>query len=528
MNSLKPMSTQATEATGPSFSRFTLPPPLLKLTSERALLVMVFVFAAALMLFYRPFSQLEGGDSAIYDYIAQSILRGQVPYRDVVDIKGPASVYLSAAAIAIGRLVGLSDVIAIRVFHVLMVGLLAALTFRVGVVYLRSRVAGVIAALLPYVAPAVAEMLIGGTQPKLPLIVFGLASLLLIAKDRPFWSGLCGMMACLCWQPGLMFVGTAFLVFSKYLTTWRDLRAVKVIVGALVPLAVVVVYFYLAGALGDLWSYAMVYNYSVFGPEAKKPVADAGDHLWKIIRRVFTSKTVFLIVALGGLVVYIIERVAVKFRRGLADELWRDAIIFPALVYLLFAFINFQAGPDLIPFLPSAGLFTAWAFVKAGEWSARLLPLRLASLKPQLESFVPLAALVIIIALVVWPALRYRVAGETLQKQIEETNTVAAMLQPDDAIYSHGTIGMLVLMNRANMNPYVFLDWDMDTFIATRKYNGSFQALIDEMEARKPKLVGMSRLRAVTHGPEFEQWLADHYQELSLRINKGVYVRKPD
>jgi hypothetical protein len=446
----------------------------------------------------------------------------------VVDIKGPVSVYLSAAAVAVGRLVGMSDVISIRVFHVLMVGLLAALTFRVGVVYLRSRVAGVIAALLPYVSPAVAEMLIGGTQPKLPLIIFGLASLLLIAKDHPFWSGLCGMLACLCWQPGLMFVGTAFLVFSRYLTTWRDLRAVKVALGAAVPLAVVVIYFYLAGALSDFWNYAMVYNYSVFGPEAKKPVADAGDHLWKIIRRVFTSKTLFLIVAAGGLAIYIAERVIVKIRRSFADELWRDAIIFPAVVYLLFAFINFQAGPDLIPFLPSIGLFAAWAFVKAGEWLAALAPSRFAALKPQLESAAPFAALVVVLALAVWPALRYRVGNETLQKQIEEVHTVAAMLQPDDAVYSHGTIGMLVLMNRANMNPYVFLDWDMDTFIAARKYDGSFQRLIDEMEARKPKLVGMSRLRAVTHGPEFEQWLAAHYEELPLHINKGVYVRKPD
>src|SRR5436309_8669072 len=126
------MSTQATEATSASPAPLTLPPPLVKLTSERALLVFVCLFATALMLFYRPFSQLEGGDSAIYDYIAQSILRGQLPYRDVVDIKGPASVYLSAAAVALGRLVGVSDVIVIRAFHVLMVGLLAALTFRVG------------------------------------------------------------------------------------------------------------------------------------------------------------------------------------------------------------------------------------------------------------------------------------------------------------------------------------------------------------------------------------------------------------
>src|SRR5262249_14231248 len=157
-----------------------------RLISGRALLVAVSILAAALMLLYRPFSQIEGGDSAIYDYIAQSILRGQVPYRDVVDIKGPAAAYLSAGAIAAGRVMGLTDVSAIRLLHVLMAGLLASLTYQCGVVYLRSLLAGLVAAVLPFVAAPIAEMLIGGTQPKLPLLIFGLASLLLVAKDRPF------------------------------------------------------------------------------------------------------------------------------------------------------------------------------------------------------------------------------------------------------------------------------------------------------------------------------------------------------
>lgn len=522
------MSIQATEATSASPSKLTLPPLLVKLTSERALLVFVFLFASLLMLFYRPFSQPEGGDSAIYDYIAQAILRGQLPYRDVVDIKGPASVYLSAAAVGVGRLTGMQDVIAIRLFHVLMVGLLAALTFRVGVVFMRSRMVGVIAALLPLVSPAMIEMLVGGTQPKLPMMIFGLAVLLLIAKDRPFWAGLCGMMACLCWQPGLMFAGTAFLIFSKYLTSWRDLHALKVVIGAALPLAIVVLYFYANGALGDLWSYAIVYNYSVFGPEARQPLADAGSHLWIIIRRVFEKKTIVLLIALGGLVVYIAERLYVKFKQGWATELFRDAIIWPAAIYLVFAFINFQAGPDLIPFLPFVGLFAAWVFAQAGQLVARYRPARLADSGPQVEYLILAASLVVTLALVIWPALRYRTGGETLQKQIEEVNRIAARLQPDDKVYSHGTIGMLVLMNRPNMNPYIFLDWDMDTFIAARKYNGSFQALIDEMEAEKPKVVGISRLRAVRHGDEFEQWVKQHYEELPLRINKGVYIRKQD
>src|SRR5688572_14859171 len=63
-----------------------------------------FVLTVVVMLAYHPFKQLERGDAAIYDYMAQSILRGQMPYRDVIDPKTPGSIYLSAAAMAAGRL----------------------------------------------------------------------------------------------------------------------------------------------------------------------------------------------------------------------------------------------------------------------------------------------------------------------------------------------------------------------------------------------------------------------------------------
>ena len=58
---------------------------------------------------------MEGGDNAIWDYIAQYVLRGQVPYRDVIDNKTPAAAYLSAVAMALGKLFALDTVLAARV-----------------------------------------------------------------------------------------------------------------------------------------------------------------------------------------------------------------------------------------------------------------------------------------------------------------------------------------------------------------------------------------------------------------------------
>jgi hypothetical protein len=55
------------------------------------------------------------GDRANWDYVAQVISRGGVPYRDVVNIKSPLSAYIGAAAILAGQPFGLRDIFAIRI-----------------------------------------------------------------------------------------------------------------------------------------------------------------------------------------------------------------------------------------------------------------------------------------------------------------------------------------------------------------------------------------------------------------------------
>ena len=44
----------------------------------------------------------------------------------------------------------------------------------------------------------------------------------------------------------------------------------KVVLGAAMPLAVVLGYFYSQSALGDLWAWTITFNYSVFGPETQR------------------------------------------------------------------------------------------------------------------------------------------------------------------------------------------------------------------------------------------------------------------
>src|ERR1044071_5988849 len=156
--------------------------------NTRAVAAALFLAAVSLSVMHRPLAQPELGDGALYDYIGQSILRGQLPYRDIIDIKTPGSMYLSALAMAAGKAAGLRDVIAVRFFQIMLAGLLSVVSFFVARAYLRDAVAALIAPLFLLMSSVFADWTVAATQPKLPMILFGMVTLLLIARDEPLWA----------------------------------------------------------------------------------------------------------------------------------------------------------------------------------------------------------------------------------------------------------------------------------------------------------------------------------------------------
>jgi hypothetical protein len=481
-----------------------------------------------ILMMYAPLKQAEGGDSAIYDYIAQSILRGRIPYRDVVDIKWPGGPYLSAMAMAVGKAVGVRDVIAVRLFQIIACGLLTLVTFMVGVRLFGNRAAATIACLFPLMNYRFAGWVVGGTQPKLMMILFGMLSLLSVDANEPFWGGFCSMLSCLCWQPGLLFTGVIFLSESKYLTNWRDLRALKVAVGAAVPLAVLFSYFFLKGAFGDFWSWTLTYNYSVFGPEAVRTLPEALSRIWKIVSKIFEGDVPIVIFSAVGFLWLCVERVYIRFTGtvlGARRNGFEDAIVIAPLVYLAFCVINFQAGPDLIPLFPFIGLFAAWLLVRLGRLvSMRVSPSKTVSVARWEVGIQRVVAVCIVVSVVVRGAL-YSLDGPMLPDQDRAMMPIAELLGPGDELYVHGAAEYLVLLNKPNLNPYVLLDWDADVFAAARK-PGGFQQIVDEMEAQRPKVVVLSRLNKLAHGRELSSWAEAHYDELKSEGRVKLYVRK--
>jgi hypothetical protein len=477
---------------------------------------------------YRPFSTNENGDASIYDYIGQTILRGGIPYRDVVDIKGPGTMYLTAVAMLAGKWFGIRDIIAVRISNVLLAGALSWITFVVAWTYLRDRSAAAIAVLIPLMMGSFTIMMNGGPQPKLPLMILGLLSIYLVARNRPFWSGFCSILACLFWQPGLLFTGIAFLMFTKYLTRWRTLAWLKVLAGAAVPLAITMAYFYWKGALAQMWSWTITFNYSVFAPDGLRPIGEALLHFWNVGLRVYGWDSIIVVMSVAGLVWFGYRRARAEFANHGSfgsPHFYRDAIVIPPLVYFAFCMINFQKGPDLIPFLPFIGIFAGWFITRTARLLTRDKILGISGRSISARRAVLIFSVAVLAIITLYRGARFRPGGPTLQDQYAEADKFAAQLGPGDKIYVQGPTELLVLLNIPNLNPYVALNSGADDYIAAAR-PGGFSSLIDEMETQAPRAVALNRLGKVHHAAELMSWVNDHYDKWDAFTYAPVYIRK--
>lgn len=487
----------------------------------------VLLISIAVTLAWRLLDQAEGGDSAIWDYVAQSILRGQIPYKDVVEIKGPLSAYVSAIAMWLGKSVGLRDVLAVRFMQVLFAGLLSSVTFLVTEAYLRQRVTALIASLWALMSFHFVSWTEGGTQPKLTMILFGMLSLLLIAKDQPFRAGCCAMLSCLCWQPGLLFTGIGVLIFSRYLTGWRDLRALRVLAGAAVPLAVTVLYFYGMGALKDFWIWTVAYNFEVYARVGLRDAGDTFTHIWVVLDRVFKVDVIWLALCAIGLLMFGVRQLRVRLKKNglVSPDLFRDAILIAPVVYIVFCLINLQSGPDLIPLFPFIGMFAGWLITEiAHRLSSLSVGTRKATFRRTVD-LLPALALLLICTVAVVRAARSKLDGPTLEYQDKQLRTVTDLIGPDDKIYVHGSVELLLLLNRPNLNPYIMWDHGKAGYVVAKKYGGSVDAMIDAIEAEAPKVVALSRLKHIPEGAALERWVELHYDRVPI-TGYEIYLRK--
>ncbi|MEK6301426.1 MAG: DolP-mannose mannosyltransferase [Acidobacteriota bacterium] len=496
--------------------------------TRRRLFWIVLVVSALAYAQTEFWKQASSGDRANWDYFAQVISRGGVPYRDVVNIKSPLSAYIGAAAIVVTRPFGLRDVFAIRVAFVLLAALTVAFTFLVALDYLGSRRVAFLASMIMLSFGAFARLNGGGVQPKTPMVLFGLVTLWAILKDRPFTAGVFGMLSALSWQPGLLFVGAAGLAFSSYLTSWRDLKVVRLLAGAAIPLAIQLGYFWAAGALNDFYLWNIHFNATVYGPGQARSMSGFIHRIAKMMSGTYHTARFFFCLAAPGFAIAVwqaLKRAKQGGARGLLKDAPRHAIIIAPSVYFLFCMIDIQGGADLIPLLPFVAVFAALALVFAVEQAVRLAR----KWRPGLDRW-PLetagTALLLLFAFVFSLGEMLATAREfpTLSDQDAEVREIVSYLSPGDKIFVHGNAEILVLSGLTNASKYFLLDRGKDGYL-DQVEQGGFKGWLDRLKSEQPKVVALDRLKSLTYGRELREWVETDYDEHQGRIFT-FYVRK--
>lgn len=474
---------------------------------------------------YQFWQQPVVGDRGNWDYFAQVIARGGVPYRDVVNIKSPLSAYIGAAAILAGRPFGIRDIFAIRIVYIFLAGLCVAFTFLLALDFSGLRTA-VLAAAAMLMFDVFARQNSGGVQPKTPMILFGLLSLSALFKDRPFASGLFGMLSALSWQPGLLFTGVAALAASRYLTSWRDRRALKVIAGAALPLAVMLAYFWMAGALKDFYLWNFDYTTTVYAPRESRTVGNFFAHLVDIINKPYRHASWLFYLSIAGVIIALWRQVQRKReRKDRLDDAPRDAVIIAGLVYFAFCMLDIQGPVDLIPLLPFVAIFAA---VAMDFTICKLVQLTVRARKRTRPVALKLWATGLLVAAMLFRsalnATDFDHPFPLLKDQEAVVAEIVAQLQPGNEVFTLGVPELLVLGGLTNSSKYFLLDRAKDSYLDVVE-PGGFQGWLERLKARRPKIIALSRFTGMEHEKDFQAWAAADYVPRANRAF-AYYVRK--
>ncbi|HKS43489.1 MAG TPA: DolP-mannose mannosyltransferase [Blastocatellia bacterium] len=500
----------------------------LNLVTRRHVFWLCFALAIIVYSQLHFWNWVERRDPANWDYFSQVISRGGVPYKDVVNIKTPLSAYIGAAAILISKPFGLRDIYAIRITYTILAALTIAFTFLVASYFFESLRIGLLAALIILGVERFPLLSLSGAQPKTPMILFGLIALWAVIKDRPFLAGMFGMLSALSWQPGLLFVGAAGLGFSKYLTSWRDLKVAKLLAGAAVPLVLLLTHLWIGGAVKDFYNWCFHYPFNVYGPREYTTGQGFFDRFSKLIEKPYASDRIYFYLSVAGLLLAIAREVTEGIKHGFRAVLQlapRHQIIIAALVYFIFCRIDLQGEQDLIPMLPFVAIFASVLMIYSLD-AVMKLDSRLRGVSSlvlfQRIGFVIICAVVLFAGLT--SVFSARTPPKRLKAQLADAAALAALLEPGDNVFVHGRTEILVLTGLPNSRKYTNLDHGKDNYL-NQVEPGGFEGWFEQLKAERPKVISLSRMKGVDHKKELVNWAESEYEGRKGKV-LSYYVRK--
>jgi hypothetical protein len=422
-------------------------------------------------------------DEAIYTYGGQQLAHGVAPYASIFDAKSPGATMVAGASAAVGHLFGRDDIYFIRLGFFLLSLLTVVAVYTLAVWLWRSVTAGVVAAVVFAAFTGFAEDALSGPDAKTPGIAAVVFAMWLACRRKWFWSGIACGLGFLVWQPLVFYPVVITLVAVLTSEAGQRRRAfLATALGVVLPVAVVSVYFVIAGAFGKFVEAAFVFPLSGL----KRTPESFGERFTRVAGVVHGAYGVsgallwIGMAALIGIAVLRLMRARPRWRSVLADPLV-CIILFTLATQLLYAIDDFQGYPDVYPLLPYGALGMG------GLAAVVVAALRSDAGRNVATSAVLGATLVLAALSWVWfgddPANH-----NLLRDERADTCAVQWMAEPSGRIYTLGDPTALVILHRRNPDRFIYLGSGVARW-RIKHTTGGFAAWTAKIQAAQPDVV---------------------------------------
>ena len=293
-------------------------------------------------------------DLGVFVYGGEHVARGVPPYVDIFNTVGPLADAVPGLAIWAGGQVGLDPIMSARLlFLVLSVACCVLVSVLARDVF-SSRLAGLTAAAVFLTFQDFIELATGGPREKTAMVLFLVATLVMVERRRWFWAGVGTALATLVWQPALAVAATAVVVAVLTRRTDRLRGPARFVAGGLLPSVATLAVLGAAGALPQAWAGFVTVNVRY----THQPSAWTAP--WFTLGFLWRGYHVSLVVFAAGLLTLLGLGIAAVRRR---HESTQVALAAAALVGVAWTLLAINGPPDLFELLPLAALGIAGGVV---------------------------------------------------------------------------------------------------------------------------------------------------------------------
>ena len=434
---------------------------------------------------------------ATYIYMGKTILEGGIPYRDAFDVKGPGIYYIFAFTMLLfGK-----TTLGIEILEGVWQAVTALILFRIGARIYQRETAGYAAASV-YLIYLLYFATRGGTaEPdRLVALPMGLGILFLLdaGEEDRLWSwtlaGLTMAAAALLKLPAAL-LGAVMMVAAVRQDPARfgriGLRLAALAAGFLTPLLFCALWFYLHGALGDLWTAQFK-----FAPQYLRSFNAWGSPA--CLGRSFTITMLFPLYAMGGLALLRVQSTGRKAWRWPEGSVLAWVFVAALSLFLHGLFFSYHFFPLAAPLALLSGRAIA-------GWREERTPVRLAT--------VALGLLFLILPIVKVPSFLFasmRAPGEERAGADAWWRTLAISLRarttPEDTVFLWANVPQFYLdVDRKSPSRFfhsIYLSSEWPGL-------GTHAQFLADLRARPPKFFAVNKAGLIGSPCPFSQ--LDYY-----------------